>query len=62
MGGRDWEHLDVPHLGFASCPTGRRERTVPAVFSAADPVVRAETSLRRIERVEERSRGNGNDT
>lgn len=40
MGGRDWEHLDVPHLGFASCPSGRREHTVPAVFSAADPVAR----------------------
>lgn len=35
--GVTWEHLDVPHLGFASCPSGRREHTVPVVFSAADP-------------------------
>lgn len=35
--GRDWEHLDVPHLGFASCPSGRTEHTVPVVFSAANP-------------------------
>ena len=37
MRGRDWEHLDVPHLGFASCPSGRGEHTVLVVFSAADP-------------------------
>lgn len=37
MRGRDWEHLDVPHLGFASCPSGRRDHTVLVVFSAANP-------------------------